>query len=362
MGAVGECMVMGRAYLNKEYPPFLYSGKTINGFLPAFCYHDLPAEEFESHLHFLRENHYRTVSCTEAVERIRQPVPNSDHEVLLTFDDGLASVYEVVYPLLKKYQMKAVSYLVPAWIGQPGFVTWEQCREMYRSGTVDFQSHSQAHHKIVTEPVLETLWWRSDQKKIPWGIPGFDVKYVAKNPSVLPVLRGDSLFSGKAAKILPEAFWQECLQIDSKSSDDATMRGRYSEILKKYSADIAGKAGDSLMEWMADDLRVSKTRIEKELPGHTVCHFAFPWHVNSPAAWQALEKAGFSSGAVGIKGTDRSDPTKTGSVVKIYRVNSDFLPCLPGNERGTFMGTVLRKALRRFKKVNTYGAANSFIF
>jgi hypothetical protein len=190
------------------------------------------------------------------------------------------------------------------------------------------------------------------------GVPGFDVKYLERSPSVLPVLRGDSLFSGKTAKILPEAFWQECLQIDGISSNDSTLRRLYSEILKKYSADIAGKAGDSLMEWMADDLCVSKARIEKELPGHTGRHFAFPWHVNSPMAWQALEKAGFSSGAVGTKGTDSSYQAKIDSVVKIYRVNSDFVQCLPANERRTFMGTVLRKALRRFKKVNTYGAAN----
>jgi hypothetical protein len=292
------------------------------------------------------------------VEQIRAPVLSNGRDVLLTFDDGLASLYHVIYPLLKKYQMMAVSYLAPAWIGQPGFVTWVQCREMDQSGAVDFQSHSEAHRKIVTEPVLEAFWRRSEKKKIPWGIPGFEVKYLEKSPSVLPVFGGDSLFSGKNAKILPEAFWQECLQLDGKSVEDPTLRRRYLKILKKHSLAIAGKSNDSLLEWMVDDLLVSKARIEKELPGHMVRHFAFPWHVNSPLAWRALEKAGFSSGAVGIRETDRSDPTETDSVVKIYRVNSDFLSCLPGKERCTFIGAVVKKALRRLRKGNVYGIAN----
>ena len=53
----------------------------------------------------------------------------------LTFDDGYADIYESVFPILKKYRMTATFYVVKLTEDRkPGYVTWEQLREMAAAG------------------------------------------------------------------------------------------------------------------------------------------------------------------------------------------------------------------------------------
>jgi hypothetical protein len=356
MGAIGEFMVMGRAYWKNEYPPFLYLGKNIEGFLPAFCYHDLPAEEFEAHLHFLKENDYQTLNCNEAVERIGRRIPNNNHEVLLTFDDGLAGFYTSVYPLLKEYRMKAVAYIAPAWIGRPGFLTWDQCRQMHASGWVDIQSHSYAHTSLVTSLNLVRIWRRSDRSPIPLGIPGLDPSLEDGRISCLPVLEGASLFSGHRSLRISNGFWQECARVEPLTAN-RDLTKRYKSLLERYVDSVIPIDEKTLCEWMRDDLRRSREAIEQATPGHSVRHLAFPWHANSILAWEAAEAAGFVSAAIGLENTDKSRGCY-GGLTRILRVNADFLPCLPGRYRSGFLRVLAAKAWRRVWGQNVYGIAN----
>lgn len=79
--------------------------------------------------------------------------------VLLTFDDGYESFYTQAYPLLKKYNAPAVIALVGSWLEEKGMVnfdglkiprselmSWEQIREVQKSGLVEVGSHSNALH------------------------------------------------------------------------------------------------------------------------------------------------------------------------------------------------------------------------
>jgi biofilm PGA synthesis lipoprotein PgaB len=88
------------------------------------------------------------------------PLPS--RAVLLTFDDGLSSVYTKVYPLLKLFQYPAVISVVTGWIESDtkivygnrdrtseDFLTWEQIEEMQASGLVEVASHSHDLHRGV---------------------------------------------------------------------------------------------------------------------------------------------------------------------------------------------------------------------
>jgi biofilm PGA synthesis lipoprotein PgaB len=76
---------------------------------------------------------------------------------LLSFDDGYASFYAKVFPLLKRYGYPAVLAAVGDWMA-PGkaadapreaLLTWAQIREMRRSGLVEIASHSHGLHRGV---------------------------------------------------------------------------------------------------------------------------------------------------------------------------------------------------------------------
>ena len=75
-----------------------------------------------------------------------EPLP--ERAVMLTFDDGYRSNYQLAYPLLQEYQARAVISVIVKYIQDEDhyFLTWDMCREMARSGLVEIGSHTFACH------------------------------------------------------------------------------------------------------------------------------------------------------------------------------------------------------------------------
>lgn len=100
-------------------------------------------------LDFLRGNGYTTILPRElASGQLDDGSPLPQKAVLLTLDDGYESNYTLAFPLLREYGAKAVISLITARIDEKagGFLTWEECREMAKSGLVEFASHTNDYH------------------------------------------------------------------------------------------------------------------------------------------------------------------------------------------------------------------------
>lgn len=151
---------------------------SINYDFFALCYHDvvpyirgdlnkdagaLSVAHLIQHFKWLKDNGYTVVSLDQ-INRAKQgsyQLPKKS--VLLTFDDGYLSFYTQIYPLLKQYQYPAVFALVTDWIeskkpiqygkqvkSAKDFLTWEQVKEMQKSGLVEIASHTNNLHYGVT--------------------------------------------------------------------------------------------------------------------------------------------------------------------------------------------------------------------
>lgn len=74
----------------------------------------------------------------------------SPQSVILTLDDGFANNYTEVFPLLRKYKVKASINIVADWVSDPEgeYLTREQIFEMEESGLVQFQSHTCSHRSL----------------------------------------------------------------------------------------------------------------------------------------------------------------------------------------------------------------------
>lgn len=126
----------------------------------------ISAENLAMHFAWLRDNNYTIVNVDQVIAAIEGRRPLPDKAVLLTFDDGLDSVYSAVYPLLKLFDYPALVSIVTAWIetevavryenrilSSRDFVTWTELREMQESGLVEIASHTHDLHKgIVGNP------------------------------------------------------------------------------------------------------------------------------------------------------------------------------------------------------------------
>lgn len=125
--------------------------------LPILMYHDVvedgqpyntwtvTAGRFRQDLQWLKDHGY---ACVLPRELAKGHLPRGK-AVLITFDDGYESNYRLAFPILKEFGDKAAIALVTKSVdqGEPGFLTWEMCREMEASGLVEFGSHTyDLHH------------------------------------------------------------------------------------------------------------------------------------------------------------------------------------------------------------------------
>lgn len=103
-----------------------------------------PVDLFEKHLNYLRENSFDSVFLHENINAIV-----SAKSVVITIDDGHLSIGKYAVPLLTKYNCKADIYVVPTWVGRPGYHRWEDLREFSASGRLSVQSHGY-NHRLLT--------------------------------------------------------------------------------------------------------------------------------------------------------------------------------------------------------------------
>lgn len=74
----------------------------------------------------------------------------SSGKVAITFDDGLEDVYTHAYPYLMRKKIPFTIFVVTDFIGQPGYITELQLKEMADSGIVTIGSHG-VSHKIFSQ-------------------------------------------------------------------------------------------------------------------------------------------------------------------------------------------------------------------
>ena len=105
----------------------------------------LTGQSFSEHLKLIRRMDLETLTADDLSDR--QDIANRA-TVLITFDDGHISQYEWGFRLLHEHGLRATFFIVPAWIGRPGFLTWDHVKEMVRYG-MSVQSHTYSHQFLV---------------------------------------------------------------------------------------------------------------------------------------------------------------------------------------------------------------------
>jgi peptidoglycan/xylan/chitin deacetylase (PgdA/CDA1 family) len=99
---------------------------------------------------------------TDVLDGNRHLPPNP---ILLTFDDGYRDFYTDVYPLLKKYNVKATEYIVTGFVGYRNNMTQEQVKEIADENLVEFGAHT-INHVWLKGLTLKMLEYEVAQSKL----------------------------------------------------------------------------------------------------------------------------------------------------------------------------------------------------
>ncbi|MDR1474049.1 MAG: polysaccharide deacetylase family protein [Lactobacillales bacterium] len=125
----------------------------------------LAPEDFELQLDALKKADYTTVSPEEVYLILTENKKPIQKVVCLTFDDGFDDFYKNAYPLLKKYNMKATSFVVTSFLNKISYLTDQQVLEMKKSGLVSFQSHTVSHQSMESLSAQDQLEQLQASKK-----------------------------------------------------------------------------------------------------------------------------------------------------------------------------------------------------
>jgi biofilm PGA synthesis lipoprotein PgaB len=140
---------------------------------------------FEAQVQWFIKNGYHFINVDAILKYRKNGKPLPDKAVLMTFDDGYASVYNNAFPIIKKYKVPAVIALVGSWleaketadfngemIAREKFLSQPQLKEMVRSGLVEIASHTHSLHKGIignpqgnTQPAVRTRQWFAQTQK-----------------------------------------------------------------------------------------------------------------------------------------------------------------------------------------------------
>ena len=141
--------------------------------LPIIMYHSIlnsdakagkyviTPKTLEEDFAYLKAHGYTAVTISDliAYQEGRKELPQKP--IMITFDDGYYNNYSYAFPLLKKYDMKAVISVIGRYTDEYSAsmekmnnnysqLTWDQIQEMMDSGYVEFANHSYDMHSDTT--------------------------------------------------------------------------------------------------------------------------------------------------------------------------------------------------------------------
>ena len=363
-----------RDLLLGRYPEFVRGGPLPRGHVPVFVFHSLEPVTFRKKLEYLHGNGYVTLSCDDYFRFLMGTRPVPDRAVVLTFDDGRASVWTVGAPLLRRFGMTGVVFLVPGrTVSQPGplpptmdetaapppsvadegLLSWEQVEALSRSGALEFQSHTHTHARVHVSPRVVGFVTPESRR----GYAALDVPMIHAEerdlmgeeiPLGTPILASEPRM-GEARRFYedPGIRTAAVRTVADGGGDAFFARHDWPAVLRATVRRRAPGRWETAAEKEAAIRRelVESRRAIEERTGKPVIHLCHPWHVAGPTARRLMREAGYRTAFAGkVRGVPIT--MSGGDPYGIARIGEDYVELLPGDGRAG-LGDVLRRKWRR---------------
>ena len=144
--------------------------------IPVLMYHKIGDDKdndaviredlFREQMKFLKDNGYNPLTMDQLYDYGVNGAAVPEKPVVLTFDDGYADTYSIVYPIMKEYGFAATVFINPGDVGTR--LTWDQIREMHKNG-ITISNHGFQHIEMgqlseakqienITKHIDDDIW------------------------------------------------------------------------------------------------------------------------------------------------------------------------------------------------------------
>ena len=336
--------------------------------IPSIMFHSIGLEDhdwvwshisepyafFEKKLQLISKK-YNTIFWADLYAYMKGEVDLPENSICLTFDDGYLDNWCYLYPLLKKYQIKATIFVNPDFVdpsqelrpffGQEqlgktfaGFLNWAEMREMEASGLVDIQSHALTHTWYFTSPDIVDIYSEESDYKYPWlnwnNNPDKKPFYLSeKVADILPL--GTPIFSHQKSLVARRFYPDQSVLLDVtkyfQQQDIARLKksDAWQELLADYLHQQHGleaipgvyESVDERWERIRHELRESKLVIENNL-NKTVDFICWPGGGNDEAVCKMAIEEGYKAYTLGSQDQSNFRNLPFSDAQKIKRIGS----------------------------------------
>lgn len=305
----------------------------------------LELKYFEDQIrYFLRYNYETHFLMDYFLQKKGEKELDSRH-ICLTFDDGYLDNWLYVFPLLKKYGLKATIFINPEFvdprdivrknlddywtnsasfkeIDQWGFLSWEEMRIMEKSGLIDVQSHTLTHTKYFVSdrlidfhrPGADSVCLISNhfpgrkpfyigdpdfENLIPFGFPKFE----EESSMITRRVFINEEFNREVVKVLNDWDWTSDYAFEETFKKIKPVYQRY----KNEGRLIVGQESDKEYESrIIDELCLSKEIIENKLD-KKVYFCGWPSGDNNELVHQKALELGYLATTAGKRNCESND-------------------------------------------------------
>jgi len=102
---------------------------------------------FKKHIQLIKDLDYKFIHPKNFEDNF--DIPKKQKKILITVDDAFQSFYEVAWPFIKKNKIPFILFVSTEPVGNKGYMTWDQIREIENEDFAVIGHHSHSHEYLI---------------------------------------------------------------------------------------------------------------------------------------------------------------------------------------------------------------------
>ncbi|WP_100639632.1 polysaccharide deacetylase family protein [Marinobacter salexigens] len=115
---------------------------------------------FKAQLDMISEMGLAVVDLHDATSNLFSETPSTDQRIAITFDDAYESVYSTGVDILHERGLPYTIFVDTAAVGNHGYMTWAQLKEVAAKDGVTIANHSAGHGHLARKPGESEADWK----------------------------------------------------------------------------------------------------------------------------------------------------------------------------------------------------------
>ena len=116
---------------------------------------NIKMEVFVKQIEMIKNTNYEFYDIQKFIDDFDKP--KNEKKILITIDDAFSSFYEIAWPFLKENKIPFILFVSTEPVGNNGYMTWDQIREIEQENFAYIGHHSHTHDYLIEKSEEEFI-------------------------------------------------------------------------------------------------------------------------------------------------------------------------------------------------------------